>query len=83
MSGDASNGINKLYAQELAAKLNIFRGSSPTAVASTLASADAFLASTNAGDWGALSKTQKTQVNNWASTFDSYNNGLIGPGHCN
>jgi uncharacterized repeat protein (TIGR01451 family) len=83
MSGDASNGVNKLYAQELAAKLNIFRGSSPTAVASTLAAADAFLASYNSGDWAALSKTQKTQVNNWATTFDQYNNGLIGPGHCN
>jgi hypothetical protein len=83
MSGDASNGVNKLYAQEFAAKLNIFRGSSSTAVASTLAAADAFLASHDAGDWGALSKTQKTQVTSWASTFDQYNNGLIGPGHCN
>jgi len=83
MSGDASNGVNKLYAQELAAKLNIFRGSSPTAVASTIAAADAFLASKDASDWSALSKTQKTQVTTWASTFDQYNNGLIGPGHCN
>jgi uncharacterized repeat protein (TIGR01451 family) len=83
MSGDASNGVNKLYAQELAAKLNIFRGSSPAAVASAIAAADNFLASFNAADWGSLSKTQKSQVTSWASTFDQYNNGLIGPGHCN
>jgi len=83
MTGDASNGINKLYAQELAAKLNIAHGSSSTAVNSALAAADAFLVGYNAGDWNSLSKTQKTNVNNWMSTFDQYNNGLIGPGHCN
>jgi hypothetical protein len=83
MSGDASNGVNKLYAQELAAKLNIAHGSSPTAIASTLTASDAFLVLYNAGNWASLSKTQKTSVNQWMSTFDSYNNGLIGPGHCN
>ena len=46
MSGDASNGVNKLYAQELAAKLNVAHGSSSTAINSTLAAADAFLVST-------------------------------------
>jgi hypothetical protein len=83
MSGDASNGVNKLYAQELAAKLNIAHGSSPTAIASALTAADSFLVLYNAGDWSSLSKTQKNNVNQWMSTFDSYNNGLIGPGHCN
>ena len=83
MSGDASNGVNKLYAQELAAKLNLAHGSSSTAVASTLTASDAFLVLYNAGDWSSLSKTQKNSVNQWMSTFDSYNNGLIGPGHCN
>jgi len=82
MSGDASNGINKLYAQELGAKLSIFRGASPAAVASTIAAADSFLAANNATSWANLSKTQKNQVTTWASTFDQYNNGLIGPGHC-
>ena len=82
-SGDASNGVNKLYAQMLAAKLNIFRGASPAAVTSILGAADTFLASNNAADWGGLSKNAKTQVNNWASAFDQYNNGITGPGHCN
>lgn len=81
-SGDASNGVNKLYSQMLAAKLNIFRGASPAAVSSILSAADAFLASNNSADWANMSKNNKTTVNNWASTFDQYNNGLIGPGHC-
>jgi hypothetical protein len=81
-SSDASNGINKLYAQLLAAKLNIKAGASASAIASTIAAADAFLVNYNAADWSNLSKTLKSQVNTWASTLDSYNNGLIGPGHC-
>jgi hypothetical protein len=81
-SGDASNGVNKLYSQLLAAKLNIFRGASPAAVSSILSAADAFLASNSSADWANMSKNNKTTVNNWASTFDQYNNGLIGPGHC-
>jgi hypothetical protein len=82
MSGDASNGINKLYAQLLGAKLSIAAGASPTAVASTIAAADAFLATHNAGDWASLSKTQQKQVLTWATTLDNYNNGVTGPGHC-
>jgi len=79
---DASNGINKLYAQLLGAKLNIASGANGSAVASTIAAADAFLALKNSSDWGSLSKAQKNQVLSWMSTLDNYNNGLIGPGHC-
>jgi len=82
-SGDASNGVNKLYSQLLAAKLNISRGASPAAVNSILGAADSFLATNSSSDWNSLSKSAKTQVNSWQSTFDQYNNGLIGPGHCN
>lgn len=81
MSGDASNGINKLYAQLLAAKLNIKNGSSNTAVSSVVSSADAFLAKYNAGCWGSLSSANKALVLSWATTLDNYNNGVIGPGH--
>jgi hypothetical protein len=82
MSGDASNGINKLYAQLLGAKLNIASGASDSAAASTIAAADAFLATHNAADWSSMTKAQKAQVLAWATTLDTYNNGLIGPGHC-
>jgi uncharacterized repeat protein (TIGR01451 family) len=81
-SGDASNGVNKLYSQMLAAKLNIFRGASPAAINTILSAADTFLATNNSADWNAMNKNAKQQVNNWASTFDQYNNGEIGPGHC-
>ena len=39
-SGDASNGINKLYAQLLAAKLNIANGANGSAVLQTITQAD-------------------------------------------
>jgi hypothetical protein len=83
MSGDASNGINKLYAQELGAKLNIANGASGASIASTIASADAFLATHNASNWSGLSQTQKVTVLTWMTIFDSYNQGILGPGHCN
>lgn len=82
-SGDASNGVNKLYSQLLAAKLNISRGASPAAVNSILGAVDSFLATNSSSDWNSLSKTARAQVNSWQGTFDQYNNGLIGPGHCN
>ncbi len=81
MSGGASNGIVKLYAQLLAAKLNIKNGASNSAVASVIAAADTFLATKNAADWDKLSKADKNMVLGWMTTLDQYNNGIIGPGH--
>jgi hypothetical protein len=81
-SGDASNGINKLYAQLLAAKLNIANGADGSAVLQTITPADAFLAQHGAADWGSLSSAQRQQVLAWMSTLDDYNNGRVGPGHC-
>lgn len=79
---DASNGINRLYAQLLAAKLNIKSGADPSAIASTIASADAFLATHNSSSWAFLSRANRNLVNSWQLALDSYNNGIIGPGHC-
>jgi hypothetical protein len=78
----SSNGISKLYAQLLAAKLNIANGADGSAVASTIADADAFLATHDSGDWTSLSPAEQTTVLGWMTTLDNYNNGLIGPGHC-
>ncbi len=80
--GQASNGINKLMAQLLAAKLNIANGADGSAVASTIADADAFLMTHNSSSWGSLTKAQQKQVLQWMTILDNYNNGLIGPGHC-
>ncbi len=79
---DASNGINKLYAQLLGAKLNMANGADGSAIASTIAAADVFLATHNSLDWASLSKADKNKVLGWMTTLDKYNNGLIGPGHC-
>ena len=81
-SGDASNGISKLYAQLLAAKLNIANGADGSPVLQTVTQADAFLATHAASDWGSLSSTQRQQVLSWAAKLDDYNNGKLGPKHC-
>lgn len=82
MTGGASNGIVKLKAQLLGAKLNNAAGASNAAVAATITAADAFLATNAASAWSSLSNATKSQVNGWMTTIDNYNNGLVGPGHC-
>jgi hypothetical protein len=80
--GHPSNGITKLYAQMLGAKLNIANGADDSAVAALIVAVDAFLADNDWTDWDGLSKPEKRVVNGWKSSFDDYNNGDIGPGHC-
>ncbi len=80
--GSNSNGITKLYAQMLGAKLNIAAGADDTDVAAVIAAADDFLADHYYTDWNSLDKPTKHMVLDWMSDFDDYNNGLIGPGHC-
>jgi hypothetical protein len=80
--GPASNGISKLYAQLLGVKLSIADGASDADVADAIAEADAFLAMYDWMDWGELSRADKNMVLAWMEMFDDYNNGLIGPGHC-
>jgi hypothetical protein len=79
---DASNGINKLYAQLLGAKLNKASGASSGSVSTTMAAADAFLANNNSLSWAGLTATQQATVNGWMTKLDSYNNGLEGTAHC-
>ena len=69
-----SDANNKLKAQLLAALLDIKAGADGSAVTSTIADAQAYLA-------GNLTLT-KAQVLALATVLDNYNNGLIGPGHC-
>jgi hypothetical protein len=80
--GAASNGITKLYAQLLGAKLNIGNGASDADVSNVMAKADAFLALYDYSSWTSLSKKQKSDVLTWMTLLDGYNNGDIGPGHC-
>jgi parallel beta-helix repeat protein len=82
MNGDALNGINKLLAQLLGAKLNIENGADGSAVSAVISAADSFLTIYGPSDWDSLSDSERQQVLSWMSTLDDYNNGLIGPGHC-
>lgn len=80
--GDPPNGITKLYAQLLAAKLNIATPANSEDVEDVIADADAFLAEYDWEDWGDLSMDDRQMVLDWKDTLDQYNNGMIGPGHC-
>jgi hypothetical protein len=82
-SGDASNGVNKLYSQMLAAKLNISRGASPAAVNSILGAADSFLAANSSSDWSGAEQDRKDAGQQLAVDVRSVQQRLIGPGHCN
>jgi hypothetical protein len=75
------NGLISLAHQLIAAKLNIANGASSAAVAATIAAADAQIGALvippiGAGYLSPASTSSKTQ------TLDDYNNGIIGPGHC-
>jgi hypothetical protein len=85
-----SNGDASLILahQLIAAKLNILvNGASSGAVASAVANADAWLAA-NADADGKLpfsvspASAAGAQATALANVLDQYNNGLIGPGHC-
>jgi hypothetical protein len=67
--------------QYIAAKLNILNGSSSTAaVNAVIADAEKLFAGKSPS--GSFSRSEKAAMTAAASTLDQYNNGLIGPGHC-
>jgi hypothetical protein len=77
------NAYDQLAHQYMAARLNILNGAATTAaVDAALAGAHTYF--NNPANTGspAPSGATRTQLGAWASTLDSYNNGLIGPGHC-
>jgi len=75
------DGITKLRAQLLAAKLDIASGTDGTVVAEVIDLADAFLADHEPADWSSLDEATRQMVLDWKDTLDQYNNGIIGPGH--
>jgi len=80
--GTQSNGITKLYAQLLAAKLNLKSGAGGGAIAVIVRLIDRYLASNSYTRWNSMSRIEKTLILVWHRTLDHYNNGLIGPRHC-
>ncbi|UCD62711.1 MAG: hypothetical protein JSW34_08060 [Candidatus Zixiibacteriota bacterium] len=77
-----SNGIIKLYAQLLAAKLNILEGADDSDIADVIDDADDFLTYHGWWDWDGLGAEDRQVVLDWHSQLDMYNSGVIGPGHC-
>jgi hypothetical protein len=77
----SGNGLVSLAHQLIVAKLNIANGANSGTVAATIAAADAQIGalvvpSVGAGYLSPASTSSKTQI------LDDFNNGIIGPGHC-
>lgn len=77
----AGNAYYNLAHQFIAASLNIINGASTTAEVDACMAFAANFFSTNSPSTK-LSKALRAQVLACASTLDGYNNGAIGPGHC-
>jgi hypothetical protein len=75
-------GINYVYAQLLAAKLNIANGAHAATVAPTIAAVDFFFSTRNALDWLLMPPSQQAIVLAWGATLEQFNNGLLGPPPC-
>ncbi len=75
MGATSSNGISKLYAQLLAAKLNISNGVDNFSIAGVVYNADQFLGTHNAASWSKLTKSEKSTVLQWMGQLDQFNNG--------
>jgi hypothetical protein len=75
------NGLVILAHQLIAAKLNIANGADPTAVQQTVIDADSTIGGLTVPPIGNgyLSPSQTSQLND---TLTEYNEGTIGPGHC-
>ncbi len=80
--GHPRNGITRLYAHLLTAKLNIANRAYPGDIEDAIAEADDFLAEYDWNDWDSLDKEQRQTILNWKSKNEMFNEGEIGPGHC-
>ena len=75
-----TNGVSLLQTELLAAKLNAATGRDVSAIAATMAAAEAFLATNASSSWYSLSSSTKNQVNGWMNALETYNNQCI-PDH--
>ncbi len=80
--GRPFNGITRLYAQLLTAKLNIANGAADQDIAATLESADTYLATHDWHDWDGLSREDMQEILGRVNLLVYYNNGRLGPGRC-
>ena len=77
----AGNGLISLAHQLIAAKLNIANGSSNAAIAAAITAADAMIGGLKVPPTGGGVLSPAT-VSSLVTQLTNYNEGLIGPGHC-
>lgn len=77
----AGNGLITLAHQLIAAKLNIANGADGSSVAAAIAAADALIGGLVVPPVGTGSLAPST-TSSLTTTLGSYNEGIIGPGHC-
>jgi len=75
------NGLISLAHQLIAAKLNVANGADDSAIAATIAAADALIGALVVPPVGGGSLAPAT-TGALTTLLDDYNNGIIGPGHC-
>jgi hypothetical protein len=81
MPPSGGNAYLQLAHQYMAARLNILKGASaPSEVLSAIRWAESFFREKTPST--RLNKQDANQARSYASTLASYNEGLIGPGHC-
>jgi len=80
-SAAQGNGLIILAHQLIAAKLNIAHGADPADAAQAIADADAMTGSLAIPPIGS-GYLPPTQISNLTETVIEYNEGTIGPGHC-
>jgi hypothetical protein len=76
------NGIARLQAQLLAAKLNARAGASTAAVTDIISAADGFLTTYDTSSWSRLTIRQRARARALALKLEEWNVGLAGPGRC-
>jgi hypothetical protein len=76
LSNMGSNGISKLMAQLLAAKLNQANNADTSSINATIAAADDFLSKFDESDWTSLTKKEQKPVLTWMDQLDKFNNGM-------
>jgi hypothetical protein len=77
----AGNGLISLAHQLISAKLNIAKGADGSSITATLAAADALIGGLVIPPVGGGFLPPST-ASSLTNTLNNYNNGLIGPGHC-
>ncbi len=80
-TGRSSNGLIMVSHQLIAAKLNVANGASDAAIADTIAATDLAIGSLIVPPVGA-GYLAPSAVSGLNETLTSYNEGTIGPGHC-